>query len=127
MKTVAEIEANLAQAIGTESYTRHLTNAFVLTDGVNQLRVDADCFWLIDAIASYRRKEPFQVWEFKMTSPDAGVLTMVEDSGQPELVRQEIEYTNFPLKEIKFFVEEGGYGTEENWTNCLVLLLPSEH
>ena len=52
---------------------------------------------------------------------------MKEDTGQPELVIQEIEYTDFPLESIKFYVQMGGYGTEENWTKSLVLMLTSEY
>jgi len=128
MKTVEQINNNLAHAIGTTKYIKHWTGAFVFTDGVEQLREDADCHWLIDAIASYNRKEEFQVWELKVNlEKHTAVLTMKEDTGQPEIVRQEITYTNFPLESIKFYVQTGGYGTEENWTSCLVLMLTSEY
>lgn len=101
----------------------------MFTDGVNQLRQDADAFWLIDAIASYHRQEKFQVWMLKVNiSKKTGVLTMrtsYKDKGEYE-VTQEFEYTNFPLPEIEFYVKEGGYGTAENWTPCLVLMVPNE-
>ncbi len=127
MKTVEEIRINMRQAIGTTKYIKHFTGALVFTDGVNQLREDADCHWLIDAIASYRRKEVFQVWDLVVNPDKSAVLTMKEDTDQPVLVEQEIPYTDFPLEKIKFFVQEGGYGTEENWTSCLVLMLTSEY
>jgi len=128
MKSVEEITRNMAQGIGTQTYIKHISGAFVFTDGVNQLRADADCHWLIDAIASHNRKEYFQIWELKTDlEKKTTVLTMKEDTNTPELVRQEISYTNFPLEEIKFYVEEGGYGpSAEDWTECLVLMLPSE-
>lgn len=127
MKTAAEIESGMAHQIGTTSYTKHaLWPKLVMTDGIIWLREAADCYWLIDAIASYRRTEEFQVWELKKTGSSA-VLTMKEDSGQPELVRQEIEYTDFPLDEIKFFVQLGGYGTPEKWTPAMVLMLTNEY
>ena len=56
----------------------------------------------------------------------SAVLTMKEDSNTPELVRQEIPYTDFPLDNIKFYVELGGYGSMEDWTTCQVLMLRSE-
>ena len=127
MKSVAEITRNMAHSIGTSKYIKHFTGAFVFTDGIEQLREDTDCYWLVDAIASYRRKEPFQVWELKVSGYKTAVLTMKEDTNTPILVEQEIPYTDFPLTYIKFYVQEGGYGTEENWTNCLVLMLPSEY
>jgi hypothetical protein len=51
----------------------------------------------------------------------------MEDGNGNRIVRQEIETTDFPLDEITFYVERGGYGTcEADWTPCLVLMLPSE-
>lgn len=130
MKSVAEITSNMAQAIGTTQYIKHFTGLLVFTDGVSQLRHDADAFWLVDAIASHQidhKDKEFQVWKLAVNKDKSAVLTMVEDTGQPELVRQEIPYTNFPLDKITFYVQLGGYGTEENWTPCLVLMLTSEY
>ena len=128
MKTISEITRNIAQSIGTTKYIKHnLNKNLVFTDGVNQLREDADCHWLVDAIASYCRKEPFQVWELEVFKDKTAVLTMKEDTDEPLLVEQKIHYTDFPLENIKFFVQEGGYGSEENWTPCLVLMLTNEY
>ncbi len=128
MKSVAEIQNNMAQSIGTTRYIKHSLNRnLVFTDGVNQLRQDADAFWLIDAIASYERKEVFQVWELIVNADKSAVLTMKEDSNTPVLVKQEIPYTDFPLEKIRLFVQDGGYGTAENWVSCSVLMLTSEY
>lgn len=133
MKTATEIENGMAHCIGTEKYIKHWTGALVFTDGIDYLRQAADCFWLIDAIASYQHKFKhvlFQLWELKVTEEDGNrkaVLTMREDTGQPALVTQKFYTTNFPLDNIKFYVELGGYGTSaEDWIECLVLMLPSE-
>ena len=126
METVGTITRNMAHAIGTMQYIKHWTGAFVFTDGINQLREDAECHWLVDAMASYNRKEEFQVWELQVFADKTAVLTMKEDTNSPILVEQKIHYTTFPLTNIKFYVEAGGYGTEDNWTPCLVLMLPSE-
>ncbi len=127
METIDTITRNMAHATGTSQYIKHNMNRnLVFTDGVNQVRTDADAFWLVDAIASHQKTEEFQIWELKVNSDKSAVLTMKEDSGRPELVRQEIPYTDFPLDEIKFYVELGGYGTADHWTPCLVLMLPSE-
>jgi hypothetical protein len=72
-------------------------------------------YWLIDAIASYRRKEPFQVWSLEVAEDKTAVLQMKEDSDKPSLVRQEIPFTDFPLRKIEFFLIDG------------VLILPSEY
>jgi hypothetical protein len=125
MKSANEIRNNMAHAIGTEGYTRHpLNRNLVSTDGVDQLAKDADCFWLIDAIASYRRIEEFQFWKLLVDLENqSAVLTMQEDNDKPELVRQEIEYTSFPLDSVEFYVELGSIDGENP---IFVLMLPTE-
>jgi len=84
---------------------------------------------LLDAIASYQRTEPFQVWILTVTEKDgrrSAILTMQEDSGTPNLVTQEFDYTDFPLENIMFYVEPGCHGSEHHYTGCMVLMLPSE-
>ncbi len=115
MKTHTLTEADLRRFIGTEQYYQHRTKQFIFTDGVKYLADAGGAFWLIDAIASYRREEPFQVWELKVKPDNSCVLTMREDTGQPTKVRQEILYTDFPLEKITLYLIDG------------VLLLPSEY
>ena len=107
-------KADLAQFIGTTQYFKHWLPGLVYTDGVKYLAETGGAYWLINAIASYRRQEQFQVWTLTVADRSA-VLTMVEDTGQPEIVRQEIEYTDFPLDEITLYLIDG------------VLLLTSEY
>lgn len=114
MKTAEEIKNELAQCIGTMKYYRHCTGFLKYTDGVHVLAESADCYWLIDAIASYRRTELFQVWKLEVTFGEA-VLTMKEDSDCSLLVEQKIVYTDFPLDEITLWLIDG------------VLILPSEY
>jgi len=101
----------------------------VFTQTVGKIREMADCFWLIDVIASYQSKlmqQPFQVWKFACnTELKLGTVTC-EDGNGNEIVRQEIEYTDFPLDEITLWAELGGYGSEDNWTPAMVLMIPSE-
>ena len=109
-------EQELSQFTGTEQYHRHFTG-LLFTDGVAYMAEQGGAFWLIDIVASYRRKEPFQIWELKVdkSAEPMAVVTMKEDTGQPELVRQEIPYTDFPLAEITLYLIGG------------VLLLTSEY
>lgn len=111
------IRASLAEYCGTEQYYRSLN--FVYTDGVKAMAELCGAYWLIDLIASWQvekrvRTKPFQVWELTVQD-DRGSLTMREDGGEPILAHQHIEYTDFPLGEIKFYVASG------------VLMLPSEY
>jgi len=110
--TISQYE--LSQFTGTEHYYNHWLG-IKLTDGVKYLAERAKAYWLIDAIASYHRKEPFQVWELKVLPSKEAVLTMVEDSDQPVLVKQDIPFTDFPLTGIKLYLIDS------------ILLLPSEY
>ncbi|MCA9398961.1 MAG: hypothetical protein KC618_04365 [Candidatus Omnitrophica bacterium] len=107
-------ESELNQFIGTEHYYRHLLG-FNYTDGVKFMAERGKAYWLIDAIASYKRREPFQVWTLKVNDDKSAVLEMREDSDKPALIKQEIPFTDFPLKFIELFLIDG------------VLLLTSEY
>jgi hypothetical protein len=109
----------LAQFTGTEHYYKNFLG-LLYTDGVQYLAETAEAYWLIDAIASWqpqvsRVAEEFQLWDLAVNENHGAVLTARRDSDQPPIVQQEIEYTSFPLKSIRLYVENG------------VLLLPSEH
>lgn len=106
---------DLEQFTGTMNYYKHWTGRCKYTDGVHYVAEKAGAFWLIDAIVSYKRKEPFQIWTLKKNPDNSAVLTMQEDADQPIKVKQDFAYTDFPLDEIKFYLIEG------------VLILPSEY
>ncbi len=108
------VKEDLSQFTGTAKYYKHFTGSLVYTDGVKYLADKAGAHWLIDIVASYRRKEPFQVWELKVAD-QKGVVTMKEDTDKPELVKQKIPFTDFPLESITLYLIDG------------VLLLPSEY
>lgn len=108
-------ESDLNQFTGTENYYRHWTGRGIFTDGVQYLAEQAGAYWLIDAVFSYRRREPFQVWTLRKNDDNSAVLTMQEDSGEPAKVRQTIPFTDFPLDHIKLYLIDS------------VLLLPSEY
>jgi len=114
MLDAIKLQNGLNQCIGTTQYFIHWTRILKYTDGIKFLADNAGAYWLIDAIASYQRKEPFQLWELKVKDSKA-VLTMKEDTNEPILVEQEISYTDFPLKEITLYLIDG------------VLLLTSEY
>ncbi len=115
MLSVAKIKAGLAQCIGTEQYWKNNLLSFNYTDGVKFLHEACEAYWLLIAISSHHRKEPFQVWELKVNDNKSATLTMREDDGQPNLVEQRIQFTDFPLDGIKLYLIDG------------VLLLPSEY
>jgi len=123
----AKIDENtLAQFNGTERYFRHWTRSIIYTDGIEYLNANG-AGWLVDAIASHQhnkkvKNEPFQLWELVVNDQKA-VLTCKSDSDQPAIVKQSIEYTDFPLKSIQIYVELGSIdGIKEEF----IAMLPSE-
>ena len=129
--------SDLSQFTGTETWYRHFTG-LLYTDGIQYLAEQAEAYWLIDAIASYQHQlkrdeylADFQLWvlsvvgegerDYPFLLPEGNhkaVLTCWSDTpkeGVKPAVIQQIEYTDFPLIEIKLYVSEG------------VLLLPSEN
>jgi len=113
------LNAELAGFTGTENHYQHWLG-LRYTDGVKFLAERAGAYWLIDAIASWQpqasRIDPdFQLWQLTVGDDHTAVLTFQRDSDLPAIIRQEIEYTDFPLSRITLYVENG------------VLLLPSEH
>jgi hypothetical protein len=130
--------SELSRFTGTSGYHKNWTG-LLYTDGIKYLAEKAECYWLIDAIASYQHKlkrDPdlarFQLWilsvakeegerkyPFIKIKNDMGcALTCWRDTPKegvkPSKVQQ-IEYTDFPLPEIKLYVVDG------------ILLLPSEY
>lgn len=129
-KLAAELEANLPQYTGTESYTNLRYpwlngKRFLLTDGAKYLAEKAGAFWLMDAIASHQinrevAAESMQFWKL-VVDEDAKAILTCDDGNGKILVTQEIPYTNFPLAEIKLYVQESEY------LAGLVVMLPSEY
>jgi|SRR6476661_10031622 len=133
MMNVETLLQNLQHFCGSEQYYKHWLG-LCYTDGIKYLAENAQCFWLIDAIASHQptaKKNPrlkeFQLWflhvgtghEFiKPKAGNAAVLTCWEDTPKAEskpVIIQQIPFTDFPLKEIKLYLKDK------------ILLLPDEN
>lgn len=111
----------LAQFSGTECYYKHWLG-LKLTDGAHYLSENG-AGWLIDAIASYQTKtwlasEPMlreiQFWKLTVHADSSATLICERDTNDIAIT-QEIEYTDFPLPEIKLYLSNN------------VLMLPSEN
>lgn len=114
---------DLSQFYGTEGYHRFnvLMPNMVLTDGAQYVAEQLGAFWLMDAIASYFGK--YKSNEFavaKLTVSDSKAQLVIEDGNDGELVKQDIEYTDFPLPEITLYVAPMD---EKHW----VIMLTSEY
>lgn len=112
-------DTDLDQFTGTEQYYQHSFANIRFTDGVKYLADTAKVYWLIDAIASYQKKQivdiSFQLWELTVNADHSAILTMRNDSGCPVLVKQRIPYTDYPMPKIKL------------WLSHRVLMLPTEY
>lgn len=114
-----ELQSNLRQFIGTEKYYR-ITSRHLLTDGTKYLAEHAGCVWLMIAVASHltsRITDHFAVVNMKVTGSNAH-LTLDDGNGHV-FAKQAIEYTDFPLPEMKLYCCHDG----ETW----VIMLPSEY
>lgn len=112
MQDAAAITAALAQHRGSETFYRHgLLRGFVYTEGVRDLAERADCYWLIDLVASHQlspavRREEFQVWKLALDGK-GGATATAEDGDGGKVAEQAIPFTDFPLPEIELFFENG--------------------
>lgn len=134
MLDAQKLQTGLQHCTGTTQYFKHSFGKLCYTDGIQYLAKNAECYWLVDAIASYQHQlvkketlKEFQVWllsvgndhEFiKPANNNQAILTCWEDTpkaGDEPVIRQDIPFTDFPLPEIKLYVQE------------LILMLPSEN
>ena len=119
MKSKEEILQGLNGFYGTEGYHQLTLPPLKATDGVKYLCDSAECYWLMDIIHSYQAEKKvarasMQVWILTVKEDKSAVVIMT-DGDEKELIRQEIEYTTFPLDTIKLY--------------CMndVILLPGEY
>ena len=122
MKTKDEILNTIPNFIGTENYFKWsmLFPQFVLTDGVKFIADECGAYWLMDAIASHKRKYEGEGFAVATLRRNANGFTLrIEDGDDNALERQTIEYSDFPLDEITLYVVDSG----DFW----VILLPSEY
>lgn len=114
---------DLKQFTGTEQWHRYspLFPTMLLTDGAKYLAEEAGAYWLMDMIGSYLPKiqDGFAVAKLSVAD-NKGKFTLADDDpAGTTFAEQTVEYTDFPLDEIKLYVIAEG----DNW----VVLLPSEY
>ena len=112
--------SQLTQFIGTEKYYR-ISRRHLLTDGTKYLAEAAECFWMMDAIASHLCEIGTEDWfvSVRVQVTEGRAVMIYEDGNSREHARQEIPYTDFPLNSITLYACWDG----EHW----VIMLPSEY
>ena len=110
----------LTQFIGTTGYYR-ISRRHLLTDGTKYLAEEAECFWMMDAIASHLCEIGTEDWfvQVRVTVNGYKATMIYEDGNGREHARQDIPYTDFPMPAISLFACWDG----EHW----VIMLPSEY
>jgi hypothetical protein len=114
------LRAELSQFTGSEEFYPHFLRGFRYTEGVRYLADEANCHWLVDAIASWQQKalqdgwlREFQLWEL-FVKDGKGKLVCSRDTDNVAFT-QTIQATDFPLDYVRLYLESG------------TLMLPSEH
>jgi hypothetical protein len=107
---------NLANFWGSQEFYRHwISRSLVYTEGCEFLNANG-AGWLIDAVLSHVAMttkvavEDFVVATLKVNLEKKSAVLIFDDGNDNVLAKQEIEYTNFPLPEIVFYVESNGEG-----------------
>lgn len=114
-------KADLMQFTGTETWYRHpLVKTVLYTEGAQYVAEAGGAYWLLDEIAFAQKSVPavateaFQFWKL-IVNPDQTAALICEDGNGGKIFSKSIEYTDFPLPEIAFYVTDD------------VILLPSEY
>ena len=104
----------------TERYYR-ISRRHLLTDGTKYLAEEAECFWMMDAVASHLSEIGTADWFVlvRVTVQGTRATMAYEDGNGREHARQEIPFTDFPLTEQTLYACWDG----EHW----VIMLPSEY
>ena len=112
-------ESDLAGFTGSEHVFKHRMTQVLYTKGVQYVAEKGGAYWLLDKIVILSkwekaiRRESFQVWTLKVGDKSKATL-ICDDGNGNEVYREVIEWTDFPLKEIKFYLTSN------------VLMLPRE-
>lgn len=114
-------ELDLRQFTGTTKWYRHGMFRFMTyTDGVQYVAENAGAYWLLDIVGSCQmlkevKQESFQHWKLVVNREDDSAVVTCDDGNGAIVYTQDIEWTDFPLDEMRFFYSSN------------VLMLPSEY
>lgn len=115
-------EGELSQFTGTSQYYQHPLGV-LYTDGVHYMAERGGAYWLLDVIAIWQlhpriSQDPMlrqiQFWTLTVNDDRSAQLICERDSDDI-VVTQRIPFTDFPLKTLRLYFQDG------------VILLPSEY
>lgn len=115
-------EQDLREFTGSENWYRYSPfQPFLYTDGVQYVAEKGGAYWLLDKIFSCQScvpgltDEPMCFWELTLNTEGEGARLVCTDGNCQQLYAENILFTDFPLKKIKFYFQNN------------VLFLPSEY
>lgn len=115
---------NLSNFWGSASFFRSwMSRSLIYTEGVEFINQNG-AGWLVDAVLSHVlhtpkvAREDFILATLKVNLEKHSAVLTFDDGNGNVLAKQMIEYTDFPLPEISFYVENNGEGK--------TMMLPSE-
>ena len=128
MSGAAAVREYQAHTCGTWHHYQHPLGRFRYTDGARTVAEECGAYWLLDLIGSYQPErrvagEAFQLWRVIAPASERGPWAVECWTDTPPggslIVRQEIEYSDFPRElcqpePFKLYLENG------------VLMLPEE-
>ncbi len=97
---------DLSGFYGAENYYKN-PFGILFTDGIKYLADETGSYWLINLVASYKKKlknEEFQLWKISVAESKVAVITCRRDSGEKALITQKVGYTDFPVGDFEFYV-----------------------
>ena len=111
---------HLSYFTGTEKYYQ-ISRRHLLTDGTKYLAEQAECFWMMDAIASHLCEIGTEDWfvVVRVQVTEGRAVMIYEDGNGHEHARQEIACTVSALCSITIYACWDG----EHW----VIMLPGEY
>lgn len=117
-----EKDIDLSGFTGSTVFYRHMLGC-KLSEGAKYLADKAGAYWLLDAIVSYQSEArvkalDIQFWTLQCAADAAdfsAVLFLTDGHTEARIIQQDIPFTDFPLKEIKV------------WLQNNTLFLPSEY
>ena len=126
-------QSDLGQFRGGGTVYKHgIFARIVYTEGVQYLAAHGGAYWLLDAIGIHLlsptmkavieadpRIRSLHFWTLTVAEDESALLIAQADSPEKPFITQEIDYTDFPLKEVRIWVAWQG----EQW----LLFLPSEY
>jgi phage anti-repressor protein len=112
--------AELANFTGSENWYQHWLGKTLFTDGAKFVAEQAGAFWLVDEIAINQTRpkvmaEEFQVWTLNVDLEKRKAVLTCDDGNGNVVFKKRIEFTDFPLAEIRFYCTDN------------TILLPSEY